>query len=178
MVNNELKNEVMAYFKIRSRNLPGRTEENYINLSHNRWSLVLSSSRKPSEYKWEALPLEPVYIYVSAYGSTALVDLGRFFSFLIYTQSVGLLGRGISPSQGHYLHTEQHKHRINVHRYPCHEWDSNPRSQCSRGRRRFMHYTARPLWSASASVLGLKPSWSYYPNIIIWKEHIMKLLIT
>jgi hypothetical protein len=28
------------------------------------------------------------------YGSTALVDLGRFFNFLIYTQSVGLLGRG------------------------------------------------------------------------------------
>jgi hypothetical protein len=32
------------------------------------------------------------------------VGLGRFFSFLIYTQSVGLLGRGINPSQGHYLH--------------------------------------------------------------------------
>jgi hypothetical protein len=28
------------------------------------------------------------------------LDLGRFFSFLICTQSVGLLGRGISPSQG------------------------------------------------------------------------------
>jgi hypothetical protein len=27
------------------------------------------------------------------------LDLGRFFSFLIYTQSVGLLGRGISTSQ-------------------------------------------------------------------------------
>jgi hypothetical protein len=35
-------------------------------------------------------------IYLSIYGSTALVDLGRFFSFLIYTQSTGLLGRGIS----------------------------------------------------------------------------------
>jgi hypothetical protein len=32
------------------------------------------------------------------------VDLGRFFSFLIYTQSVGLLGQEISPSQGRYLH--------------------------------------------------------------------------
>jgi hypothetical protein len=41
--------------------------------------------------------------------------LGRFFSFLIYTQSVGLLGRGMSPSQGLYLHTEQHKHRISAH---------------------------------------------------------------
>jgi hypothetical protein len=48
-------------------------------------------------------------MYLSIYGSTALVDLGRFFSFLIYTQSAGLLGRGISPSQGCYLHTEQYK---------------------------------------------------------------------
>jgi hypothetical protein len=39
----------------------------------------------------------------------ALVDLDRFFSFLTYTQSVGLLGRGISPSQGRYLYTEQHE---------------------------------------------------------------------
>jgi hypothetical protein len=37
------------------------------------------------------------------------VGLGRFFSSLIYTQSVGLLGRVISPSQGRYLHTGQHK---------------------------------------------------------------------
>jgi hypothetical protein len=42
-------------------------------------------------------------------GSTDHVDLGRFFSFLIYTQSVGLLRRRISPSQGRYLHTGQHK---------------------------------------------------------------------
>jgi hypothetical protein len=61
-----------------------------------------------------------------------LVDLGRFFSFLIRTQSVGLMGRGISPSQGRYLPTEQHRHRINAHRHLCLEWDSNPRSQCLR----------------------------------------------
>jgi hypothetical protein len=30
-------------------------------------------------------------------------------------QTVGLLGRGISPSQGRYLHAGQHKHRINTH---------------------------------------------------------------
>jgi hypothetical protein len=30
------------------------------------------------------------------------------------TQSVGLLGRGISPSQCLYLHTGQHRHRINT----------------------------------------------------------------
>jgi hypothetical protein len=32
-----------------------------------------------------------------------------FFSFLVYTQSVELLGRGISPSQDRYLHAGQHK---------------------------------------------------------------------
>jgi hypothetical protein len=36
----------------------------------------------------------------------------EFFIFLwIYTQSVGLLGRVIGPSQGLYLNTGQHKHR-------------------------------------------------------------------
>jgi hypothetical protein len=38
----------------------------------------------------------------------------------------------ISPSQGRYLHTGQHKHRINAHGHPCFEWDSNPRSQRSK----------------------------------------------
>jgi hypothetical protein len=45
------------------------------------------------------------------------MEHSRFFSFLIYIQSVGLLGRGISPSQGRYLHTGQHKHRINTLTY-------------------------------------------------------------
>jgi hypothetical protein len=45
-------------------------------------------------------------IYLSIYGSITLLDLGRFFSSLIYTQSAGLLGRGISPLQGCYLHRE------------------------------------------------------------------------
>jgi hypothetical protein len=40
-------------------------------------------------------------------------------------------GRGISPSQGHYLH------RINADRHQCLEWDSNPQSQCSSGRRQY-----------------------------------------
>jgi hypothetical protein len=77
--------------------------------------------------------------YLSIYGSTVLLlDLDRFFSFLIYTQSVGLLGRGISQSQGRYLITEQHKHRMNAHRHPCLEWDTNPRTQCSSERRQLM----------------------------------------
>jgi hypothetical protein len=78
-------------------------------------------------------------IYLSIYGlQSFLLDLGRFFSFLIYIQSVGHLGRGISPSQGRYLHTEQPKHRINAHRHPCLEWNSNSRSQRLSERRQFM----------------------------------------
>jgi hypothetical protein len=45
-----------------------------------------------------------------------LLGPSPFFSFIIcFTQTVGLLGRVISPSQGLYLHTGQHKHRINAH---------------------------------------------------------------
>jgi hypothetical protein len=47
----------------------------------------------------------------------------------LFTHSVGILGQGISSSQGRYLNTRQHKHRINVHRHPRHKLDSNPRSQ-------------------------------------------------
>jgi hypothetical protein len=34
-----------------------------------------------------------------------------------FSQTVGLLGRVISPSQGRYLNTGQHKHRINAYTY-------------------------------------------------------------
>jgi hypothetical protein len=45
-----------------------------------------------------------------------LLGPGLFFSYVIFfTQTVGLLGRVISPSQGLYLHTGQHKHRTNIH---------------------------------------------------------------
>jgi hypothetical protein len=38
-------------------------------------------------------------------GSTAPVDPGLFFSFMVILQTVGLLGRVISSSQGLYLNT-------------------------------------------------------------------------
>jgi hypothetical protein len=61
------------------------------------------------------------------------------FQFLnLLTQPVGLLGRGISPSQGHYLHTGQDRHRINAYRHPCLKWDSNLLSQCMSELRQFM----------------------------------------
>jgi hypothetical protein len=80
--------------------------------------------------------LKNLYLFIRLY--SLLLDLGRFFIFLIPTQSAGLLGGGISPSQGLYLHTEQHKHKINARRYPCVEWDSNPRSPSLSERRQFM----------------------------------------
>jgi hypothetical protein len=56
------------------------------------------------------------------YGSAALCwALVLFFSVSwSYTQSVGLLGRVISPSRGVYLHTEQHKHKIKAHNTDIH----------------------------------------------------------
>jgi hypothetical protein len=66
--------------------------------------------------------------YLSIYGSTALCwALATFSVFWPSTQSLGLLGRVISPSQGRYLHIGQHKHRINAQRHPCFK----PRGQWS-----------------------------------------------
>jgi hypothetical protein len=71
------------------------------------------------------------YYYCYYYSSLALCRaLAAFSVSWSYTQLVGLLGRGISPSQGLYLHIEQHKHKINAQQYRelCLVWDSNPRS--------------------------------------------------
>jgi hypothetical protein len=52
-----------------------------------------------------------------------LVPWPLIFSSMIILQSVGLLGRVNSSSQGLYLNTGQHKHRINTYTYqtsmPC-----------------------------------------------------------
>jgi hypothetical protein len=60
-------------------------------------------------------------IYLSIYGSKVLRWASAAFSFSwSHIQSVGLLGRRISPSQGLYPHTEQHKHRIKAHNTDTH----------------------------------------------------------
>jgi hypothetical protein len=86
---------------------------------------------------WFPLNKTAKYYY---YCSTALFwALAAFTVSCSYTQSVGLLGRGISPFQGLYLHTEQYKHKINANNADIHAlWDSNPLSQRSRKRRQFM----------------------------------------
>jgi hypothetical protein len=98
-------------------------------------------------------------IYLLLYSS--LLRLGRFSVSQSFTESVGFLGRGIRQSQGRYLHTGQHKHRINAHRHPCLERDSNTRFQRSSRRRRFM-----PLWSAD---MFYSYVWNVFSSIhFIW----------
>jgi hypothetical protein len=92
-------------------------------------------------------------IYLSIYGSTALCwTLAAFSVSWSFTQSVGLFGREIIPSQGRYLHTEQHKRRINTHIHPCLKRDSNQRSQCLR-RRRQVHALDRVATVIGSSIL-------------------------
>jgi hypothetical protein len=62
-------------------------------------------------------------MYYCYYGSTTLCwALAAFSISWSYTQSVGLLGRCISPSHGLYLHvhTQQQKHRLNAHNTDIH----------------------------------------------------------
>jgi hypothetical protein len=64
-----------------------------------------------------------IHSFVHQWIYSPLLGPGLFFSFVIFfTQTVGFLGRGISPSQGHYLHIGQHKHRINAHTQTYMPW--------------------------------------------------------
>jgi hypothetical protein len=89
-------------------------------------------------------------IYLSVYLSVYLIYLSMILqpfcwtlatNFSVswsYRQLVGFLRRGISPSQGRHLHTEQHKHRINTTQTsmpwvgfePRSHWLSERRSSC------------------------------------------------
>jgi hypothetical protein len=60
------------------------------------------------------------YYYYYYYCTALCYALAAFSVPWSYTQSVAPLGRGISPSQGLYLDTEQHKHRINAHNTDIH----------------------------------------------------------
>jgi hypothetical protein len=76
------------------------------------------------------LPNLSIYLWLFS----PLLDLGRFFSFLI------LYTVGRTPWTGDQpvakpLSTHRTSHRINGHSHPRLEWDSNPRSQHSSERR-------------------------------------------
>jgi hypothetical protein len=61
-------------------------------------------------------PTDTLIIFIhSSMALQPFVGPGLFFSFLIiFTQTVGLLGGVVSPSQSRYIHAGQHKHRINA----------------------------------------------------------------
>jgi hypothetical protein len=62
-----------------------------------------------------------ILIIIFFFCSTALCWALAVFEFLdLITQAAEPLGRGISPLQGLYLHTDQHKHRINAHNTDIH----------------------------------------------------------
>jgi hypothetical protein len=84
-----------------------------LNAEYKLWSSSLNYLLQPPSISPPSGPNIPLSNPFSNFfcSSTALVGLGRSFSYLIYTQSVGLLGRVISPSQGRYLHTGRHKQK-------------------------------------------------------------------
>jgi hypothetical protein len=75
----------------------------------------VAASPKRAQSVWSGVQLlfvakqsDEKEVCLSIYGSTALsLDLGLFSVSWSFTQSVGLLGQGISPSQGRYLHTQK-----------------------------------------------------------------------
>jgi hypothetical protein len=68
-------------------------------------------------------------LYSPIQALTAAMKLSASLQLLDLGQSVGLLGRAISSSQGLYLYTntEKRPHNSNTN-YPCPEWYLNPRS--------------------------------------------------
>jgi hypothetical protein len=100
---------------------------------------ILLSSQNVVSYsirRWNSIF---IHSFIHQWLYSPMLGPGLFLNLIIFfAQTVGLLGRGISPPQGRYLHTGQYKHRINSHIHPCLKWVSNTRSQVSSGRRHFM----------------------------------------
>jgi hypothetical protein len=92
--------------------------------------LTYSSARIFFPPLWLYRPIQTLAASMKLSVSLQLLDLG---------QSVGLLGRVISSSQGLYLYTNTEKRTHNTNtKHPCPEWDSNSRSRRPRERRQFM----------------------------------------
>jgi hypothetical protein len=83
---------------------------------HIKWYKDVCSSFLICHYCWKTyLPTHPpTYLSMAL---QPLWTLASFFCFNLFTQSVGLFGPGISPSQGRYLQIGQHEYRIKAHRH-------------------------------------------------------------
>jgi hypothetical protein len=96
---------------------------------------TLTQDRRP---KTESLGVCHPSIHLSM-ALQLFVGPWRLFSFLIFYTVGRIPWTGDQPvARPLSAYTGQHEHKINAHRHQCLEWDMNPRSQCTRGRRRFM----------------------------------------
>jgi hypothetical protein len=89
----------------------------------------------------------------------------------LLTQTVGLLGRVISPSQGLYLYTGQHKHRLNAHTNihassRIRTYDPNVRASEDSSCLRPLGCRDRPIWWYICANL-IKP----LPQFCAWRKH-------
>jgi hypothetical protein len=66
----------------------------------------------------------------------------------------------------HDIYREQHKHGINAQKHPCLEWDSNPRPQCSSGRR---YSCLGPRVHSDRHEFLIRKSVYIYIYILVWK---------
>jgi hypothetical protein len=74
---------------------------------------VCMTSRWIRDANYQRMPLGNIYFFS---GSSSTFRAQVFIQFLnLFSQTVVLLGRVIRPSQGLYLNTGQHKHRINAY---------------------------------------------------------------
>jgi hypothetical protein len=72
-----------------------------------------------------------IFIYLSM-ALQPLLGSWPLFSFLNFYTVIRTVWTGDQPvARPLPTHTGQHEHRINAHRHPCLEWESNPRSRCS-----------------------------------------------
>jgi hypothetical protein len=93
-----------------------------------RWTLVSYCSWCPPLSWW-------IYLSMALY---PLLGLGRFFSSLIFYTVGRTPWTGDRPVARPLPANRTAQTQKKGHKYPLFKWDSNPRSQCSSGRRQFM----------------------------------------
>jgi hypothetical protein len=71
------------------------------------------NNKRAYKIKWRSAPNVLLFFLMALTAHSGLKPLIQFCNHIFRT--VWLLGRVISPSQGHYLNTGQHKHRINAY---------------------------------------------------------------
>jgi hypothetical protein len=96
------------WHRIRSRGGLYRRREKYLVICFSaRWLCIVS---------WiVGISLKPLWNLFFFYWLDSPCGPWSLFSLLIYSQSVGLIGRVISSLEGLYRNTGQHKHRINTY---------------------------------------------------------------